>query len=59
MTKIPRVVHIVPALFSEGDRILGGAERYVFELARHMADETPTRLVSFGEKDRRDTVGRL
>jgi len=59
MTKGPRVVHIVPALFSEDDRILGGAERYVLELARHMADETPTKLVSFGEKDRRDTVGRL
>src|SRR5258708_30098819 len=57
--KSPDVVHVVPALFSEDDRILGGAERYVFELARHMADETPTKLVSFGEKDRRDTVGRL
>ena len=33
----PSVVHIVPALFGARG-IVGGAERYAFELARHMAD---------------------
>jgi len=28
--------------------VFGGAERYTFELARHMASVTPTTLVSFG-----------
>lgn len=54
-----RVVHIVPALFGPQDGIVGGAERYALELARHMADETPTTLVSFGERERRETLGRL
>jgi glycosyltransferase involved in cell wall biosynthesis len=57
--KRPRnVLHLVPALFgSQG--IVGGAERYAFELARHMADEIPTRLVAFGDRDCAKTVGRL
>lgn len=55
----PRVLHVVPALFGASDGIVGGAERYGFELARHMADEVPTTLVSFGEKDRHESVGRL
>jgi glycosyltransferase involved in cell wall biosynthesis len=57
--KRPRnVLHLVPALFgSEG--VVGGAERYAFELARHMAGEIPTRLVAFGDRDRAETVGRL
>jgi glycosyltransferase involved in cell wall biosynthesis len=46
----PRVVHIVPALFGPGG-VVGGAERYAFELARHMARLTPTALVSFGDRD--------
>ena len=54
-----RVVHMVPALFDPDDGILGGAERYVFELARHMAEETPTTLVSFGEKAKREQRGNL
>ena len=53
------VLHIVPALFGGSDGILGGAERYALELARHMADEVPTTLVSFGEKDRHESIGRL
>src|SRR5262249_14080251 len=49
------VVHITPALF--GDRgVCGGAERYSLELARHMARETPTTLVSFGDRPRRYTT---
>src|SRR5688500_5377834 len=35
-TSSPRVVHIVPALFG-AQGVVGGAERYAFELARHMA----------------------
>ena len=41
----PRVLHIVPALFGADDGIVGGAERYALELARHMAEVTPTTLV--------------
>ena len=43
------MLHIVPALFG-ATGIVGGAERYAFELARHMADRVPTRLLSFGSK---------
>ena len=46
----PRVLHIVPALFGASG-IVGGAERYAFELARHMAHRVPTRLVSFGSQE--------
>ena len=53
-----RVVHIVPALFGP-DGIVGGAERYAFELARHMAARVPTTLVTFGERNRHETVGSL
>jgi len=54
----PRVVHLVPALFGE-DGVFGGAERYAHELARHMADQTPTRLVTFSQVPARRDVGRL
>jgi glycosyltransferase involved in cell wall biosynthesis len=56
---MPRIVHIVPALFSADGGVLGGAERYALELARHMADAEPTTLVSFGDKDREETAGNL
>ena len=46
-----RVMHLVPALFGE-DGIYGGAERYARELARNMAEVTPTTLVSFGPRPR-------
>ncbi|MGH8012133.1 MAG: glycosyltransferase family 4 protein [Candidatus Binataceae bacterium] len=53
-----RVLHIVPALFdSEG--VIGGAERYVFELARHMAGQVPTRMLTFGSRNRSETAGAL
>ena len=55
----PRVVHIVPALFDLNDGVVGGAERYALELARHMAQATPTTLLTFGEKERRETLGQL
>ena len=53
------VVHLVPALFDASDGIIGGAERYVFELARHMADVVPTRLVTFGNRAREERAGSL
>ncbi len=52
------VTHTVPALFGR-DGVLGGAERYALELARHMADEVPTTLVTFGDRDREERVGAL
>jgi glycosyltransferase involved in cell wall biosynthesis len=48
----------VPALFAP-DGIIGGGERYAFELARHMADFTPTRLVTFGAAERKYKDGHL
>lgn len=53
-----KVVHVVPALFGP-DGIVGGAERYAFELARHMAAQVETMLVTFGDEDRDETVDRL
>jgi len=53
------VLHVVPALFGADDGIVGGAERYALELARHMADEVPTRLVAFGDREREETIGNL
>ena len=53
------MLHIVPALFGHDDGVVGGAERYALELARHMADEAPTTLVSFGKRERRESLGQL
>lgn len=53
-----RVVHIVPALFGPGG-LVGGAERYAFELARHMAGAVPTTLVGFGDTAREEAHGAL
>jgi glycosyltransferase involved in cell wall biosynthesis len=49
----PRVLHLVPALFGDNGGLFGGAERYAFELSRHMARVSPTALVSFGDAPRR------
>jgi glycosyltransferase involved in cell wall biosynthesis len=54
-----RVLHIVPSLFGDDGRIIGGAERYALELARHMASAVPTRLVSFGPCDKVQRLGDL
>ena len=53
------VLHLVPALFDAEDGIVGGAERYVLELARHMAAEVPTRLITFGRRDRTERADAL
>lgn len=49
----------MPALFNANHGILGGAERYSFELARHMAKVVPTTLVSFGPEEIREQAGEL
>ena len=54
-----QILHIVPALFGDDDGVVGGAERYALELARHMAQEMPTTLVSFGKRERCEIVGEL
>jgi glycosyltransferase involved in cell wall biosynthesis len=41
------------------DGVVGGAERYALELARHMAAVVPTRLVAFGDEDRDQRIGQL
>jgi glycosyltransferase involved in cell wall biosynthesis len=55
----PVVAHIVPAPFDPEDGIIGGAERYSFELARHMAERVPTRLITFGNRARTTSDGPL
>lgn len=53
-----KVVHVSPTYLGP-DSLLGGAERYVTQLAKAMAQQVPTRLVSFGEKTRRENWGNL
>jgi glycosyltransferase involved in cell wall biosynthesis len=48
----------VPALFGD-DGVYGGAERYAYELARHMAKQTPTTLVTFGALESRKEIDGL
>ena len=54
-----KVLHVIPALFDEHDRVGGGAERYALELARHMGERVPTRLLTFGATDRLTHQGGL
>jgi glycosyltransferase involved in cell wall biosynthesis len=54
-----KVLHIVPALFDTCFGVIGGAERYALELARQMANEMPTTLVTFGEETRNESIGHL
>ena len=55
---MPRILHLVPALFGERG-VYGGAERYAFELARAMSEREPTTLAAFGRKDETFYEGRL
>lgn len=59
MIKQVNVLHIVPALFGKSNGIVGGAERYALEMARHMADVVPTTLVSFGDQGHEEMIGAL
>jgi glycosyltransferase involved in cell wall biosynthesis len=54
----PRVAVVYPIPFGE-DGVFGGGERYALELARALARRTPTRLVSFGPRARREHDGPL
>jgi glycosyltransferase involved in cell wall biosynthesis len=54
-----RVVHVVPAPFDRTTGVVGGAERYALELARHMADRCSTALVTFGARDEARRDGNL
>lgn len=55
-----RVLHIVPRMMGKDHGVIGGAERYALELAKHMAEEVPTSLVCFGaEQDLHETIGQL
>ena len=53
------VAHLVPAPFDPHDGIVGGAERYAFELARHMSSRVTTRLITFGAASRHERLGQL
>lgn len=53
-----KVLHVVPALFG-ANGIMGGAERYAMELARHMAAQTETTLLAFGSADSESHSGGL
>lgn len=55
----PRVLHVVPAAFRRDGGVLGGAERFVTELARHMAEVVPTELLAFGPAEEAFHLGRL
>jgi glycosyltransferase involved in cell wall biosynthesis len=54
-----QVAHLVPAPFGAVDGIVGGAERYVYELARNMANEVRTTLVTFGGVEKHEYHGDL
>ena len=49
----------MPALFDSKLGVLGGPERYAFELARHINEEVLTTLISFGPKDPLEAIGLL
>ncbi|MSU36939.1 MAG: glycosyltransferase family 1 protein [Pedosphaera sp.] len=59
MPASPKVIHCVPALFGEQGGIVGGGERYAYELARYMADLTPTTILSYGPQDFEEQRGPL
>jgi glycosyltransferase involved in cell wall biosynthesis len=54
-----RVLHLIPTLFHPVDGIVGGAERYAYELARYMSRSVETTLLSFGPSDREFHEGSL
>lgn len=53
-----KVLHLTPTYFDPAS-IIGGGERYAFELARSMAECVDTTLVSFGRRRERMVSGRL
>ena len=53
-----RIAHVVPAMFGD-DGVLGGAERYAFELAKAMAEYADVTLLAFGNSARSENHGSL
>ncbi|MBI4469793.1 MAG: glycosyltransferase family 4 protein [Acidobacteria bacterium] len=53
-----KVLHLTPTYF-DPESIIGGGERYAFELARAMAEQVDTTLVSFGHRRERRLQDRL
>lgn len=53
-----KVLHISPSSFGDHS-VVGGGERYAFELARNMAESADTMLVSFGAPKKLEKTGRL
>ena len=53
-----RVLHVSPSLFGS-DSVVGGGERAAYGLARGVAREIPTTLVSFGAERASDQHGEL
>lgn len=49
-----KVLHISPTYFSE-DSVLGGGERYAWELAKAMAKDAEVTFLSYGKEDREFT----
>ena len=56
--EVRRVLHVSPALFGS-DSVVGGGERAAYGLARGVAREIPTTLVSFGAERVSDQHGEL
>ena len=54
----PTIAVVYPIPFGD-DGIFGGGERYAVELAKALARETPTRLITFGSNPRREQIGDL
>ncbi|MEL7357714.1 MAG: glycosyltransferase family 4 protein [Cyanobacteria bacterium J06560_6] len=53
-----KVVHITPTYF-DADSLIGGGERYPIELARSLANDVDTTLVSFSAERRSYRIGKL
>jgi glycosyltransferase involved in cell wall biosynthesis len=54
----PKVAVVYPIAFGEGG-IFGGGERYAIELAKALAQKTPTRFITFGDQPRREMIDDL
>lgn len=54
-----KAIHVVPALFSSTKGIVGGAERYAYELARFLSMRMDCSLLTFGDRPESYTDGSL
>ena len=53
-----KILQLSPAFFSS-ESVLGGAERYVLELARALSEKHETVLMSFSSKKKTERIGKL